>query len=351
MKTSPALAAFCLLTTSLPLLADTFTLKDGTTLEAKVLKEDAESYTLEVQVTKSIKDERAVLKADVVKVSREQPDLKAFEPIAKLVPTPDLLSEDEYLTQIAQVSKFIKDHPSSTKVREAKPILDTLKKEAGNLTNGGVKVHGKFVSPEEYKANAYDLDARVKEATIRGYLAKDQTLSALRAFVDFDKDYQTTLAYGALAPTMRQVIQEHTAEAKQALLTLDSRIKTRQTGLDQMTPDNRGATAAAIEEEATAVAARYKSEKESLKPWVTPGQFHRESLDETVKYGEAELKRLATVKSVLGVDGGKAYRDLYTAVHGGGDLAAVTAAMTAAKDARIPASYLTPLEEAAKGRK
>lgn len=351
MKMNFALAALGLLSLTLPSPAETFTLKDGTNLEAKVLSEVGDTYVLEVQITKSIKDERRVAKADVVKRTAEQPDLKAFEAIAKLVPTADLLSADDYPLQIAAVEKFLKDHRGSSKTKEARAILDLLKSEATQLADGGVKFNGKLVTPAEYKANGYDLEARVEEAKVRRLVNDSQFLAALRAFAEFDRDYRTTLSYGALAPLIRQVVQNQVMEAKQSLLTLDARVKARDVGLQQMNSEDRKVTESAIKEEKDQLAALFKAEKDSKQNWVTTSPFNKASLEATVTFGEVEQARLASVKTTLGVDGGKSYRDLYNAVRNGSNAAAVTVALAAAKTALVPVRYLAPLEAEAKGRK
>jgi hypothetical protein len=351
MKTKPTLAAFFAVSLSLPCFADTFTLKDGTTLEGSILSETPDAYTLEVQVTKSIKDERKVPKADVVKVSRAQPDLIAFEALGKLTPIPDLLTEEEYAVRIKTLEKFLKEHPSSSKAKEVQAVLSTLKAEVAEVSAGGVKFNGKIISAEEYKANAYDLDARVLEAKIRSLIDAGQLLLALREFVDFDRDFRTSLSYGTLSPLMKQVIQNQVAEASQQLSTLDARTKARDAKLQQMAPEDRRVTAAAIKEEADAIDARYKAEKEAKQVWPTMSPFHKQSLDDTVTFGKAELARLAAIKTVLGVDGGKAYRELYSVVHNDGNAAAVNAAAAAAKTAMVPDRYTAPLIAAANGRK
>lgn len=351
MKTTPAFTALLCATLSVPCFADTFTLKDGTTLEAKIVSETPEAYMLEVQVTKSIRDERKVAKADVAKVSRDEPDLKAFDAVAALVPAPDFLTADDYLAKISSVEKFLKDYSSSTKAKEAKAILETLKNESALISAGGIKASGKIISVSEYQANAYDLDARVQEMKIRELIADNNYIGALRLFSDFDRDYRTTLSYGALSVTIKQVIQNEVAEARQSLAALPAKLKERDLGLQRMSSDDRPTTQEAIKEEAVAIEARYKAEKDAKQMWVTTSPFHKASLEDTVKFGETELVRLSTVKTVLGVDGGKAYREVYAAVNNGGNLAAVNAAMNSAKTALIPARYLAPLEAAAKGRK
>ena len=344
MKKKPLVASLCLWSVALPCMADTFTLKDGSVIEGSVLKEDADSYTLEVAVTKTIKDERKVAKADVVKVDREKLDLTAFVAIGKLVPTPDFLTAEDYAQKISAVTKFLDQNRGSSKTKEAKAILETLRSESAAIAAGGVKMNGKIVTPAEYEANAYDFDARVQEARIRSLVESGQTLAALRAFYDFDKDYRTTLSYGTLAPYMIQVIKAYVAEAKQSLSTLDARIKERQVGLQRMATADRAGTENAIAEENAAIEARYLSEKSGKQTWPTISAYHKASLDDTVHFGEQELTRLAAVKTVLGVDGGKAYRDVYNAVHNGANAATVSAALTAAKTAMVAPRYLAPLE-------
>lgn len=351
MKSKPIFVALGLLMIPLAAHADTFRLKDGTTLEGKIIREEGDTYILEVLVTKSIKDERKVAKTDVVKIDHEQPDLKAFESIAKLVPTPDLLTADDYGVKIAAVLKFIKDYDKSSKINDAKAILETLQTESASVFAGGIKLNDKIISPEEYLTNGYDLDARVQEAKIRRLIESNQFLGALRLFADFDRDYRTTLSYGALLPLMKQVIQNQVSEANQLLRSYDVRVKERTLGLQRIAIEERGATETAIQEETVELEARYKAEKDAKQAWVTPNPFHKASLEETVRFGGTELARLAAVKTILGVEGGKAYRELYNVVQTGGNSAAVSAAMTAAKTAAVPPRYLAPLEAAAKGRK
>ena len=78
----------------LPLLAiasvsaDTFELKDGTKIEGTIIKEDGSDYIIRAQVTKTIKEERRVPKANVAKHTEELKDETEFAELAKLIPSP-----------------------------------------------------------------------------------------------------------------------------------------------------------------------------------------------------------------------------------------------------------------------
>ena len=351
MKPTLILTALCYLTGVSPCLADVFTLKDGSSLDARIITETAGAYLLDVQVSKGIKDERTVAKADVVSVRKVQPDFKAFQAVASLVPTPDLVTAADCLGRITQIEKFLKDYTTSSSTKEAQELLATLQKEAAAISAGSIKMAGKLVTTAEYEANAYELDAQIEEIKIRKSVAAGEFLVALRLFSNFDAEYATTSSHGALLSLIRQVIQNQISEAKQSLLTLPERIKGRELGLLRMEPSDRAGSQAAIQEEAAQLEARYKAESSSKVKWLTMNPFHKASLEDTAKLGEAELVRLATVKAALGTDGGKSYREVYQAVHNGEANEMVTAAVTRAKTAMVPVRYLTPLETMAKGRK
>lgn len=347
MKTH-TIASLWLLSVTLPALADTFIMKDGTKIEGTILREDASSYVVEVQVTKSIKDERVLAKADVTKIEREKLDLTAFQEIAKYVPTPDMLTADEYSQRIRTVEKFLADHRGSSKTKEAKDMLAALNAEAKEILAGGVKMNGKIVPPSEYRANAYDIDAKIQEAKIRAMVKEGRYLAALRTFGDFSRDFRNTTAHAAILPLITQVINSYVAEISESLAGYDARVKEREVGLQRMAAADRSATEGAIHEEMTALQARFKAEKDAKVSWVTTHPFLKASLEETVSFGKQELARISAAASAPVVDGGKAYRDALSVIQNKGDTQSVTTAISAAKAAMVPAKYITILETAAK---
>jgi hypothetical protein len=280
-----------------------------------------------------------------------RPDAIAFEALGALTPTPDLMTENEYAARIKALEKFLTEHASSAKAKEVKDALAIIKDEAASVASGGVKISGKMVPPEEYKPNAYELDARVQEMKIRDLISKHQVVAALREFSTFKQDYPKTLAFNALLPLMKNTIQSYAGEVNQLLQSLDSRTNAREASVVQMSPTSRSATENAIREETDAIEARYKAEKQAHIDWPTTSPFHKQSLDDTVRFAQSELSRLDTTKVDFGVDAGKAYRELYSLVQNDGSAAAVSTAISSAKSAMVPARYVAPLEAAAKGRK
>jgi hypothetical protein len=327
--------------------ADTFTLKDGSTLEGAILREENASYVLEVQVTKSIKDERVVPKDDVVKIQRSKPDLVAFESIAKLAEIPDMLTEEQYAERIRTVEKFLKDHRGSDKSKEARAIIAKHKAEANEISAGGIKLDGKIIPPGEYRANALEIDAGVAEKRIRALLAEGLYLQALRAFSSFDADFRNTRQHSELLPLMLQAMRQHITQVEQTLAGYDNRMAERQTGLDRMQMDDRRKTEAALKEENAAFEARFKSEKDAKLGWVSTDPHFKPSLDETLTFGRQEISRLTNLSSMPQTDAGKAYREALQKIQNAENAAAISAALSEARAATVPQKYLTTLEAAA----
>ena len=89
--TSQLLATFALAASLVQ--ADKITLKDGTILEGEVVDETDTEYVIAVAFSKSIKTRKTYKKSDVVDIEKEAPDLKPYEALKGIIPTPDRLSE------------------------------------------------------------------------------------------------------------------------------------------------------------------------------------------------------------------------------------------------------------------
>lgn len=338
----------CTLALATPAIADTFTLKDGSTFEGRVLKEDATTYHVEVKVSKSIKDERNIAKADVTKIEKEQADLVAFAELSKTLPTPDLLTVEEYALRIRAVEKFLADNHGSSKTKEARAMVATLKSESDAVKDGGIKMNGKIISPADCRVNAYEIDARVQEAKIRAAIKEAHYLQALRMFSEFDRDYRNTAPMADLLPIINQVITTYLADVGQQLSTYDARVKQRDLGLQRMAPADRSATENAIHEEAADFEAKYKTEKDSKVGWVITDPFNKPSLDDTLNFGKQEITRLAALANAQKVDAGKIYRDTLALIQNSGNAATVTANLNVAKTAMMAPRYIANLDAAAR---
>lgn len=347
MKQNPIFAAI-LLSSLIPLAsADTIQLKDGTKLEGKILKEDTQSYLVEVMVTKSIKEEKTIAKADVAKIDRVRPDEVAFAALASFTPTPDLLTAGDYQVRVTKLEKFIQEFPTGPSTTKAKAMLEELKKEQAAIAEGGVKLNGHIIPASERDANKVELAARTLELSIRSHIKASEYLAALREFATLEKDYSTTVPFKQSLPVVKQAIEAYHAQIAEFSGSLAKRLEDRKVGLERMSSEDRNGSQRAIDEQNAAVEKRYADEKRSGVKWITPDPFHKASLDEASRYAEQELKRLETLKIDPKYDAGKAWRDAWAAVHGT-DAKAVAPAIADAKAAKIAPELVAELEAIAK---
>lgn len=328
--------------------ADTFTLKDGTVLEGKVLRTEGDVLVIEYQVTKSIKDVRRVPKAQIAKIAEIKLDDKAFEAIAKMVPTPDLLTAEDYQQRIQAVKGFLAKYPKGAKAKEAEAMLKKLSDEAAVVEAGGRKFDGSMVAAADYRANAYDLDARVLETKVQQAVKASQWLPALRAFAELDKQFQGAAAYRASLPSVLKALQAFRTQVNSSLSTFDARMDKQAADLGTMSAEDRNNTKQALAEQAAQLEARYQSEKAAQQGWVTPHPSHKQSLEDCASLAESEIQRLTTPPDSTTADPGKAYRTAWKLFRGEPDAEAVEKALADAQAAGLPDKYLQMLQEAAK---
>ncbi|MES2997002.1 MAG: PTPDL family protein [Verrucomicrobiota bacterium] len=330
--------------------ADQFTMKDGRVFEATILREDKENFVLEVQVSKSIRDERTIAKKDITRVSKSDPSVPVFnEKVAGLLPVPDLSSEDEYARRIAVVEDFRKQFPYGEKNTEAKGILAKLKSEANEISKGGRKIKGVIIGEEEYKANRYEVDAQIEESRIMALLSRGQTVAALRDFERMGKEFANTAAYCNLAPVVVRAARTYVNQVSALLNSLEQRMKDRDTGLAQMTGDDKRTAETALAEQKRAAENRFEAEKQSDVGWVTADAYHQDSLEETVDYGNSAIAEMDAIPATPLPDGGEIYRKCYATVHDPeATSAAIKAALNPLRSAKLPAKYVVPLQAEAK---
>jgi hypothetical protein len=340
-----------LLFATLPAAADTLTLKDGTVLEGKILKKEADVYVIEYKVNKSgsIKDIKRVPRSQIERVVEIRPDEEAFAKLATLVPTPDLLSAEDYAARIQSVREFLAKYPDTLKKKEADVLAEKLAAEAKIIEAGGRKLDGQLISGEEWRANAYDLDARTVERKIRDALKANRTLDVLRAFAELEAEFQPSASFRTMVPIVVAVMKNLRKKVEISLGSFEARMEKQASDLDGMGAA-RDSVKRAIEQKQAALEARYQAEKAANQQWVTPSPDHRQSLEDCASVLDSELSRLADEIPAPAVDPGKAYRDAWRAIRTGKEAAEVEKAYEAAQAGGLPERYLKLLQEAGKAK-
>ncbi|GAA5483586.1 PTPDL family protein [Haloferula sargassicola] len=327
--------------------ADTIRLKDGTKIEGTIISETDDSYVALVQVTPSIRDQRTIAKSDVVAVVAESKDEKEFPEIKELVPTPDMLSVDDYEKRIKKVQKFLSAYPDTSYKSAAKKIEATLQEELKAIQKGGTKVDGKIVAADDREARAYGFDAQVQFEKFKDLVDEDQYILALRQWDKLAADFPTTQAYKDSVPVVSKLIKDvHTMLGKQ-VRSFDERKIKRNEDFKRMPTEEKPRTKKAIEDEMARYESQLEQEKKAGERWISVNIWHIEGMRElrgTLAKQYQELKDL-DVSAIP--DGDKAYAEAWKTLKGEPEPEDAAAALKAAKDAGVTEPYMKKLEEIA----
>jgi hypothetical protein len=345
MNLKPLLIAISGATLTLSASADTFVMKDGSRLEGRILSETSDTYRLEVFIGKSIKDEKTVSKSDVVEIVAEKLDEKEFEKLKGLVPAPDFTTADEYARRMGLLSKFISDHAKSAKKAEAESMLATLKAEAEVISGGGIKMGGKMVSGEEYRADLYDIDAKILEKRIRDAVSRGDIVGALRGISRMEEDFSSTNSRGAVDPLKMKLLRSYKEEIDGLVSTYNKRVAERDADLARMSRDARVTTEHAMKEELDLATARFQADQKNDIVWVTTHPFLLESLEKTQEEITNAIQESEEFKPK--VDAGRVYRNILKFIEANDDEQKIRDVLDQGEQADIPERYIKNLKAAA----
>lgn len=328
--------------------ADRVILNSGDSIEGTIIREDDAHYYVQVQVTKSIKEEKIVPKADVKSIERESGDAKAFEPLSGLVPAPDLLEVEEYATRIATIEEFIKAHPESSLKEEAEKMVEELRGEMEIVSAGGVKMGGLVISSQDYAANAYALDEAIAAKRIESDVARRDFLGALRGFEKYQTSFSQAAGRAEVVEKIKQVLAIYGTSLRRNLESFDVRMEKSMMGLEQMAPEDRSQTQKALESQKAQIEKKYSEEKASRIKWITPDTNLKQSLTDALRAVESEAKKLESGRAAPAPEKPfeELYREAWRALDEGDDEAKAKI-IDDARRARLPDAYLEKLTERA----
>lgn len=326
--------------------ADTIILKNGTRYQGRILKDDGDSYLLEIQVTRSIKDERRVAKADIEKIEKENVAASDFAGLAKLTDTPDLLEVDDYEVRIRKLRAFIDKHSAAKETTEARKMIETLEAERDTIAGGAIKLNGRMISPSDIMADAVGIDATILGIQFERAAASGKTLDALRLYGKLESQFANSSAQTAALGTATQLLANYETQIARSLATLDARTRERTVGLERMPATDRERAKRIFAEQAAAFQTQIAAEKEQGIKWLSVDPFNKSSLDNAKRRIESEIKRLERPAAARTEAPDKAYREAWIALQGA-DKNEVRKIISDIARLRLPAKYTNLLEERA----
>lgn len=326
------------------LTADIVRMKNGTELECEIVSENADSYTVSVNVTPTIRDERTIPKADVASVDRISPADAAFEAIASIIPTPDLQTVADYDRMInKQVIQFLESFPDSAHTKQVQAIQEGLKKERAMVEQGAIKLDQKWISPADRLANIYELDARIAYDKAEQTAEAGDLVTSLRTLDSIHSDYSGAEHYAKAVELSKKVLKFYKAKVTADFKRVDTLIEQRKVELTKIPTNQRDFALAEMKKKDTSYLNQLKRDKVAKLKWPRLNIYHKEPMVETIRAAESELRRLegldlSTIKPV-----GPVYSKAWAAAVGGNEDEAKQLFLDL-KNLKVPESYITQLE-------
>ncbi len=219
------LAVICgLIATS---FADTVTLKSGEKVEGRILNETDTEVTIEVAVTSSIKDQRAIKKADVEKIDKAQPDLEEWANLKNISIGDESLELADYQRSVNLLNSFVTQYPQSVNAAEAKKKIAALQEEQKRVDAGEMKIGGKWLTADEVKEEKVQITGRALLARMKAYAAKGQLSEAMNAFDAIEKSANGSASFPDAVLLARQIAPSLKAAADQGRIQLKAQVEER----------------------------------------------------------------------------------------------------------------------------
>ena len=265
MKNSLRSFAIVLATLSSPFaLGDTLTLNDGRIIEGTITEETADNVFIEVNVTKSIKEERIIKLSDIANIVRTGRDSAEADALEKLVPTADGTTPDQYDEMLnKKVRPFLIKNKTSEHYDRVKKIEEILVDEKKKVEDGQVRFGSKWYTKEDMEQNRVDIDAGQALETAKALAQSGNLTGSLNLLEPFTTIYSSAESADDALKVRAQVLDALQTRAESDLATVDARLKQRTSDLDKLSAENRRVTEQARASEMAAAKARFDAESKN----------------------------------------------------------------------------------------
>lgn len=273
--------------------ADKITLKDGKVIEGEVISETDTEYVVSVAYSKSIRTRKTFKKSEIADIQKEAPDLKPYEALTDVLPTPDRLSVVGYEQLIeSRVKQFLNSFPNSKYTREVKKTLATLESELAKAKAGDVKLDGEWIDAAEWNANALELDAQVLVKRMKALAARKSYRSALLIYDKINTEFHSADAANDAAQAALQFLPKYSAQIKKLEAEAPAKLEKRDKALKAMAARDSSRMKKAYDEiEAKHQAALAKA-KESRTKWLPVSEFDSRTLQTLARNIDTEITNI-----------------------------------------------------------
>lgn len=301
MKLSRSLLVLALATSITGTLrADIVTLKDGKKLEGTILEQKPEGVLMKYKVTAKIMDEKFIPMAEIAPggILKEKPEEVEIKELRKLLPTADLMTAEKY-EQIIQdrLRPFVNRYPGTPQADEIKKMIDEFQEEKEKVVAGGIKMQGKWLTPQDARAEKYNIDAYTLRQSMNEKATAGDYSGALREFEQLASPkmlHRASVHYPKAVEEVLAILSSYDAKLSQMIKDQPVLQKQRDDNMKRLVEPDLSRAKSAIDREIQESTSRYDIERKESK-WVTPYKYNIKRLQELQKAVFAEKTNLQKV--------------------------------------------------------
>lgn len=278
------------------LQADIVVLKDGKRLEGNITAENPQAIHMRYKLTPKIWDDKDIPRTEIAEIIKQKPEEVELIELKKLFPTVDLMTAEKYEQLIQdRLRPFVNRYPGTKEAAEAEKLIADAQAEKEKVVAGGIKMEGKWLSPDEAKAAQYNIKAYgLRAAMLEKEAAKDYT-GALKEFDQLASPVgMASVHYPKAVEEAVAILTKLEAQVEQMIKDQPTLQKMRDEGIKKLIEPDLSRMKGAIERERDQWKAAYEVERKASK-WFTPYKYDLESLKALSQSIIAEKTRLKAI--------------------------------------------------------
>lgn len=278
--------------------ADIVVLKDGKRLEGNITAETPQSVKMHYKLTAKIWDDKDIPRTEIAEIIKQKPEEVELIELKKFVPTPDLMTAEKYEALIQdRLRPFVNRYPGTKEAAEVEKMVAIAQEEKEKVVAGGVKLEGRWLTPDEAKANKLNLDAyALRVAMMEKAEAKDYS-GALKEFDKLTDPRGSNLAsvyYPKAVEEALAILTMYDKQIEQMIKDQPTLTKMREDNMKKLIDPDLSRMKSAVEREREQWKSNYDIESKTTR-WYTPYKYDLPSLKTLSQTITAEKNRLKAV--------------------------------------------------------
>jgi hypothetical protein len=276
--------------------ADIVVLKDGKRLEGSITAENPQAIHMRYKLTPKIWDDKDIPRTEIAEIIKQKPEELELIELKKLFPIRDLMTAEKYEQLIQdRLRPFVNRYPGTKEAAEAEKLIEEALTEKEKVVAGGIKMEGKWLTPDEAKAAQLNIKAYgLRAAMLEKEAAKDYP-AALKEFDQFNsREGLASVYYPKAVEEALAILTKFDAQVEQMIKDQPALQKMRDEGINKLIEPDRSRTKSAIGREWEQWKTTYDLERKTSK-WFTPYKYDLASLKALSQAIATEKSRLAGI--------------------------------------------------------